>query len=469
MSGEEQTWTQDRTHVLESVRRFRLLVVDGTTSSMVELPPKGLLTIGRAAEADLRISHRSVSRHHARLLLEGGQVRLSDLNSHNGVRVNGHAVEGTRTLLPGDVVSIGEVHLVLYAGADSPSSSTQGAPALEATELVLGERTIVVADPAMLRLYELIRRLAASELPVLILGETGAGKENAAFAVHHWSRRSGKPFVALNCATIAETLVESELFGHEKGAFTGAVAAKPGLLETADGGTVFLDEAGELPLAVQAKLLRVLETRRILRVGSTREREIDIRIVAATHRHLEKEVAAGRFRQDLFFRLGVATVVLPPLRDRQREVRVLAERFLSAACAASKREPLALAPATLEVLERYGWPGNVRELKHSLEYVAATVTEPVVEPKHLPERILAALAPPPPPVAPRPVPDSAVEAAPASESARRNLPLAEELREIERERMVEALRAAGGVKVRAAESLGMPLRTFTFKCKQYGL
>jgi DNA-binding NtrC family response regulator len=473
MSGEDQTWTQDgRVQVGESVTRFRLLVVDGATSSMRELPSKGILLIGRAEEADLRLADRSVSRRHARLFVEDGQVRLADLGSHNGVRVNGQPIREVHTLQPGEVVSIGEVHLVLYAATPSVPTvlSGPGSNAPQSTELRLGERTVVVADPAMVRLYELIRRLAASELPVLILGETGAGKENAAFAVHHWSRRSEKPFVAINCASIAETLVESELFGHEKGAFTGAAASKPGLFETANEGTVFLDEVGELPLAVQAKLLRALETRRILRVGGTREREIDIRIVAATHRHLEKEVAAGRFRQDLFFRLGVATVVLPPLRDRQYEVRVLAERFLASARATSGEGPMSLAPGTLALLERYGWPGNVRELKNTLEYVAATVTEAVVEPRHLPERILAALAPPVAPAALTPRPEGGpAEAPPGAEPLRRAVPLAEELRTLERERMAEALRVTGGVKVRAAELLGMPLRTFTFKCKQYGL
>jgi DNA-binding NtrC family response regulator len=472
MSGEDQTWTHDRrVQVDESVSRLRLLVVDGATSSMRELPSQGILLIGRAPEADLRLSDRSVSRRHARLFVEDGQVRLSDLESHNGVRVNGQPIREVHTLQPGEVVSIGEVHLVLYAAHPAPvEPSGPGSQAPQVTDLRLGERTVVVADPAMVRLYELIRRLAASELPVLILGETGAGKENAAFAVHHWSRRSDKPFVAINCASIAETLVESELFGHEKGAFTGAAASKPGLFETANEGTVFLDEVGELPLAVQAKLLRALETRRILRVGGTREREIDIRIVAATHRHLETEVAAGRFRQDLFFRLGVATVVLPALRDRQYEVRVLAERFLAAAGASSGGGPLSLAPGTLAILERYGWPGNVRELKNTLEYVAATVTEPVVEPRHLPERILAAVVPPVAPSAAAPGPEGGPsEASPGSEPLRRAVPLAEELRTLERERMAEALRVTGGVKVRAAELLGMPLRTFTFKCKQYGL
>jgi transcriptional regulator with GAF, ATPase, and Fis domain len=352
------------------------------------------------------------------------------------------------------------------------------------TELQLGERRVLVGDPAMVRLYELIRRLAVSELPVLISGETGTGKENAAFAVHCWSRRSEHPFVAINCAAIAETLVESELFGHEKGAFTGATAAKPGLFEVAAGGTVFLDEVGELSLAVQAKLLRVLESRRILRVGGIKEYKIDVRIVAATHRLLEKEVAAGRFRQDLYFRLGVATVVLPPLRDRPRELGLLAQRFLDDACTAAGRSHMMLAPATLAALEGYGWPGNVRELKNTMEYVAcvaAAQSEEVVEAWHLPERVAVAR-----PQAPASsvnaqaveaeestLAASGVEATPASASPEPSLqqrrPFVEELRAIERERMREALRATGGVKVRAAELLHMPLRTFKFKCRQYGL
>ncbi|SEM24784.1 DNA-binding transcriptional response regulator, NtrC family, contains REC, AAA-type ATPase, and a Fis-type DNA-binding domains [Stigmatella aurantiaca] len=455
--------------------QFRLLVVDGTTSALVDLPPQGILLVGRAPEADIPLTDRSASRRHARLFVEQGGVRVADLESHNGVRVNGQAVSQVHPLQPGDVVSLGEVQLVLYAGAGGAARSpaSGGGSLAQAEELVLGERVIVVADPALHRLYGLIRRLAASELPVLILGETGAGKENAAFSLHHWSRRTAKPFVAINCATIAESLAESELFGHEKGAFTGASAPKLGLLETAQGGTVFLDEVGELPLASQAKLLRALETRRILRVGGTQEREIDIRIVAATHRHLEKEVEAGRFRKDLFFRLGAASVVLPPLRDRPAEVGVLARRFLAEAWGAQARPPPALSAACLEALSRYDWPGNVRELKNAMGYVAATVAEETVEPAHLPERILAALQAPArpgvaPAVPPSPVSGPAEGSAPSAPGPR-FAPLAEELRTLERERMAEALRATGGVKVRAAELLGMPLRTFTLKCKQYGL
>jgi transcriptional regulator with PAS, ATPase and Fis domain len=302
--------------------------------------------------------------------------------------------------------------------------------------------------------------------------------------------------VAINCAAIAENLVESELFGHEKGAFTGALAAKPGLFETAAGGTVFLDEIGELPAAAQAKLLRALEARRVLRVGGVKEREIDIRIVAATHRDLEREVGQGRFRKDLFFRLGAATVILPPLRDRPREVAVLAERFLALACEAAGRASMTLSPATLALLGRHSWPGNVRELKNTMEYVAAALgeEEAVVEPWHLPERVTAgrggdagageqALSAPgggseeapgkSVPAAsdgPEGQDGRAAGAAPSGGlQPRRERSLSEELRALERLRMAEALAATGGVKARAAEFLGMPIRTFTLKCKQYGL
>jgi DNA-binding NtrC family response regulator len=332
---------------------------------------------------------------------------------------------------------------------------------------------VVVADPAMVQLYALVKRLAASDLPVLISGETGVGKENAAFAVHHGSRRASGPFVTVNCAALPEGLVESELFGHDKGAFTGAGAAKAGILESAHGGTVFLDEVGELPLAVQARFLRALEARRITRVGEVRERPIDIRVVAATHRDLEAEVRAGRFRQDLYFRLGAATVLLPPLRERPREVPLLARVFLERACQALGRREMVLAADTLAALARYEWPGNVRELRNLMDYAAAAVADDVLEPHHLPRRMRggspAEPAEPAEPkggsVAPAPAPAPA----PALGGGPSFRPLAEELRALERQRMEEALRAADGVQTRAAALLGMPIRTFSFKMRQLGL
>jgi DNA-binding NtrC family response regulator len=330
------------------------------------------------------------------------------------------------------------------------------------TSLDLHGATALVADPAMMQVYDLLRRLAASDLTVLVSGETGAGKEYAAQAVHQWSKRSRGPFVPINCASLPETLIESELFGYEKGAFSGAATAKPGRLEAAAGGTVFFDEVGELPLQAQAKLLRALESRRVTRLGSLKELDLDVRLVAATNRDLAAEVKAGRFREDLYFRLSGAKVVLPPLRDRPRELALLARHFLERAC--TGRPAPMLSTATLATLARHRWPGNVRELKNEMEYVAATVSEPVVEPWHLSERLTAVPTEGTPPAG-TPNPDP-----PAAGAAPQPLrPIADELRELERRRMIEALAAANGVQKRAAELIGMPIRTFTMKYKQYCL
>ncbi|MBL9003283.1 MAG: sigma 54-interacting transcriptional regulator [Myxococcales bacterium] len=283
-----------------------------------------------------------------------------------------------------------------HAAADSAPALQVRTASSAVTRLRVGEHEILLADAAMLRLYALLERLAVSELPVLIHGETGTGKELAAQVLHSRSSRRDKRLVSINCAALPESLAESELFGHERGAFSGAVATKVGLLEAGHGGTVFLDEVGELPLSLQAKLLRVLENKRLVRVGDTRERPVDIRIVAATNRHLDAEVKSGRFRQDLYFRLASAVIVLPPLRERPRELPILARAFLAQASAKLGREPLLLAPAALERLLRYAWPGNVRELRNAMDYAAAVVSEPIVETEHLPPAILSATAPPQP-------------------------------------------------------------------------
>lgn len=326
--------------------------------------------------------------------------------------------------------------------------------------LAVGEREVVVADPTMVRLYDLVKRLAKSELSVLVHGETGSGKELVASALHAFSPRSSKRLLAVNCAALQETLLESELFGHERGAFTGALTAKPGLLEAANGGTVFLDEVGEMSPALQAKLLRALETRRITRVGDTKERDIDLRVVAATHKDLQAEVKAGRFREDLFFRLAGATVWLPPLRNRKREMLLLARRFLEDACRRAGRSTPVLAPDTMQRLAAYPWPGNVRELRNVIDFLAATVTDEVIYPWHLDARLprdntLGAVSPPP-----------SVDVLQGGVSFR---PLADEIRELEQKRMLEALAATGWNQTRAANALQMPLRTFVTRFKQYGL
>jgi len=583
-------------------RRY-LLVLDGDLAQFQLLPPSGTLLIGRSSTADIRIQDASVSREHARITVEEAETWITDLGSHNGIRVNGRDVKGSQRLQSGDVVMLGTVTLVFpYGGRARAVRPTLDATALrerlaeelervrsyermvsvcalelgsstvpweelvctangvlrpmdlmahmdtslmvvlpeldgEEAEAVaqglmealspwvsraqaglvtaprdglnadaliaaaqavalkaapgglcvsgpdlhwlpLGERSVLVADSTMVELFKQLRRLAASPINLLIHGETGTGKENAAWAVHHWSPRARGHFVVRNCATLSSELAESELFGHERGAFTGADKARAGVFEQASGGTLFLDEVAELSLEVQAKLLRALEQKRITRLGDSREREVDVRVVAATHRVLTEEIKAGRFREDLYYRLSAAQVMLPPLRDRPRELPLLASAFLAQACQREGRSTPQFSAAAMQALSTFGWPGNVRELKNAMEYVAATCPGPLVEPSHLPALVsrVSTVAPGQQPnQAPAPAePPALLPTAPPSSGAsglpsRTFRPLAEEIHELERQRMLEALEAAGGVQTRAAQLIGMPLRTFAFKLKRYNL
>jgi len=348
----------------------------------------------------------------------------------------------------------------LLASAYNAAQTAQPG-AIEATgtahqTLTIGESKVIVADPACVRLYALIERLAPVDLPVLITGETGCGKELAARAIHALSRRRERVLVSLNCAAIQETLVESELFGHERGAFSGAVASKLGLLEAATQSTLFLDEVGELSLTVQAKLLRVLETGRVTRVGDTRERGVAVRIVAATNRDLEADIAAGRFRQDLYFRLSGAALHLPPLRERPRELRLLTQQFLDEACTRTNRTAMTISEPAMQLLLAHSWPGNVRELKNLIHYIAAAYPDNVVLPEHIKERWQAA-------------PQQPATPEPAAAGPQPFRPIADEIRELEIGRIRAALEATHGNQTKAAQLLSMPLRTFFDRIKSYNL
>ncbi|WP_246137513.1 sigma 54-interacting transcriptional regulator [Myxococcus llanfairpwllgwyngyllgogerychwyrndrobwllllantysiliogogogochensis] len=364
---------------------------------------------------------------------------------------------------PSDGCDVDTLHSSASAAARTTAAGDVASGRDAFQTLKLGDREVLIADPVMMRLYGLAERIARSDLPVLVNGETGAGKELAASALHFLSHRKAQRLVTLNCAALQESLLESELFGHEKGAFTHATATKMGLFEAASGGTLFLDEVGELSLSIQAKLLRALDTQRITRLGDVKERVIDVRVVAATNRDLEAEIRAGRFRQDLFFRLSGSILWLPPLRERKRELPILARAFLLRACERSAREPLEISDAAMQRLALYPWPGNVRELRNVMDYAAAAVTEEVLEPWHLDERLGAGFS-----VKPS---ASTEPALPAQEPT--TLPaltnLAEEIQTLERTRMTQALHASEGNQTRAAQRIGMPLRTFVTKMKQYGL
>jgi Nif-specific regulatory protein len=253
----------------------------------------------------------------------------------------------------------------------------------------LGVNFNLVGDsPAMRTAFARITRIAPSDVPVLVLGETGTGKELAARAVHANSRRARRPFVAINCAALAETLLESELFGHERGAFTGAVGQKRGKLEVADGGTLFLDEVGELTPAAQGKLLRVLQEHEFERVGGTRPIRIDIRLISATNRVLTDEVAAGRFRQDLYFRLSVVSVQMPPLRERKGDIALLARHFLARFGRATGRRVSGFSADAVQRLTAYSWPGNVRELENVVQRAAVLSAADEIGIDDLPEDVI---------------------------------------------------------------------------------
>jgi Nif-specific regulatory protein len=246
----------------------------------------------------------------------------------------------------------------------------------------------MIGDSAQLReLQRNILRAARANSTVLIVGETGTGKELVARAMHRNSPRAGQPFMAVNCAALAETLLESELFGHEKGAFTGAFAQKKGRLEVAAGGTLFLDEIGEMPLQLQVKLLRVLQERQIERVGGTQPVKLDIRLIAATNRNLEEEVRAGRFRQDLYYRLNVVTLKTPPLRERQSDIPALAMHFASKFGAQCGRRIGGISPEAEAYLSHYDWPGNIRELENALERAVVLGSSDIIQLEDLPESI----------------------------------------------------------------------------------
>jgi DNA-binding NtrC family response regulator len=246
-----------------------------------------------------------------------------------------------------------------------------------------GAPQLVGEDPSLRKVFASLQRAAATDTTVLLEGESGTGKELFARSLHALSPRSDAPFVAINCAAIPETLLETELFGHEKGAFTGAVARKPGKFEMAHRGTLFLDEIGDLPLALQAKILRALEEKRFERVGGTAQVVVDVRLVAATNRGLRAQVAARRFREDLFFRLSVFPITVPPLRERPGDIPLLARFFVDRFCRDMKKRPIVLSPAVLEQLVAYRWPGNVRELQNCIERAVILSEGDAIQPRHL--------------------------------------------------------------------------------------
>jgi two-component system response regulator PilR (NtrC family) len=314
-------------------------------------------------------------------------------------------------------------------------------------------REIIGRSPKMVELYKLISRVAAVDSTVLITGESGTGKELVARTIHYNSARSAKPFVAINCGALPEELLESELFGHVKGSFTGAIANKVGLFEVANGGTVFLDEVAEMSPGLQVKLLRFLQDHIFRRVGGTEDTAVEVRTIAATNKHLAEQIQAGAFREDLYYRLNVITVEIPPLRERHDDIPLLAGSFLALYAARAGRPAMSISPEAMQVLAAYSWPGNVRELENVMERAAALAARDELGVENLPPALR----------------QPALSSSPRPEVPPGGMDLEGALEELERSLLRDALVKCDGVQTRAAKLLGLNFRSFRYRAKKLGL
>ncbi len=359
------------------LRRGRITCVSGNNSGQSWLVNRDIIRVGTQGDNDITLNDSTVSRHHAEVVRERDGVILRDLGSTNGTFMGPVKVREVY-LAPDTRFKVGQTELV-FSPADQvievlPSSEDRF-------------EGMVGASMVMREVFGILERVAPTDLTVLVSGETGTGKELACRAIHKRSVPERGPFVVFDCGAASESLIESELFGHERGAFTGAVAARHGVFELAHGGTLFLDEIGELPLNLQPKLLRVLEQREVRRVGSGRVRSVDVRVVAATNRDLREEVDAGRFRPDLYYRLAVVEIQLPPLRDHVEDISLLVDHIIRNA----KHNPgvVGISPEVALLFESYRWPGNVRELANVLERSLPFCDGPRVTLDALPEALRA--------------------------------------------------------------------------------
>jgi len=447
---------------------YELLICSGEESHIFQLPLAGEVSIGRDEGSGLRIDDPSVSRQHA-ILRVGETLEIEDLGGPNGIFVRHKAPPGAESdtlnvqrlkrrrapLSVGDCLLFGTARVVVRRHSLLETQAPLSEELMDAGSAGLVE----VRDPVMRALYVQAARAARANISVLLLGETGVGKEVLARAIHAQSPRAKQPFMGINCAALAESLIENELFGSEKGAFTGAVQAREGLFEAANGGTVFLDEIGELPLGTQAKLLRVIEERVVMRLGSNRTRSIDVRFLAATNRDLERTSRAGRFREDLYFRLAGISLTIPPLRERAGELELLVTKFVAAAARQVDRAtPPIVSSRALELLRVHAWPGNVRELRNVVERAVVLCEGDTIDVEHLPHSL---------------VPRSRTVA--ASESLRHlerqpeAAMLPGQIKALERARIVDALERCAGNQSQAAKALGISRSTLIARVQEFGL
>lgn len=427
--------------------RPRLAVVWEGGAEAVSVPERGTLVVGRGLDCDLRVINDSVSRRHV-AVHSGPGITIEDLGSSNGTRLDGRRLTpGQRVpLSPGQVVELGDAVLILQGAAFGREPA---APVAD-------------GDDAMERLYRLIDLVASGGVNVVLQGETGVGKEVVAQRIHDRSPRAGRPFVRINCAAFPESMVEAELFGYEKGAFTGAARAKQGLLEAASGSTLLLDEVAELPITTQAKLLRAVGNGEVLRIGALEPRVVDVRFIAATHKPLTALVGEGKFRADLYFRLNGMTISIPPLRERRNEIVPLARAFIAEAAARAGRQPPPLSPEALAWMVEQRWPGNVRELRAAVERAVLLAGAGAIRPAHLHPGHDALPAE-------EPGQSAVLVAEPFAPTGNEAGNLAEAVERLERERITSVLAQCAGNQTKAAKLLGISRRMLLHRLDLYGL
>jgi len=458
-----------------SAESWYLLVRDPTGGrAVVPLVSGQSVMVGRDPSSQIVVHDERASRQHAEIVPTAGGWAIRDLDSRNGTLLDGEPVVGDRSLEPGQTIAIGLTEIRCGSGESPPQTAETdamgtltGAPAAasdprpdraaarrrdgrEDRDARREDFRIVGSSPLLTGVLDQIGRVAATNATVLVRGESGTGKELVARALHEASGRRAGPFICLNCAALSETLLESELFGHEKGAFTGATDRKIGKFEAADGGTLMLDEIGEMSPAIQAKFLRALEGHPFERVGGSTRVQADVRVVAATNRNLEQAVSTGSFRRDLYFRLKVVEIVVPPLRQRPEDITELALYFLGRFAAETRRRMQGFTPEALEALESHRWPGNVRELRNCIERAVVLAGSERIEVSDLALSHLTAAG------------DTGRGSGP-----RRGPFVPRTIAEVERQHVLATLEAVGGNKTKAAAILGIERSTLERKLAKW--
>ena len=432
---------KDQTEVLSPqqsrpviVKKARFLVTTGKDAGKEMVLAKSFVTIGTLPESDLVLTDPTVSRRHAEIEERSDGWMLRDKDSTNGTFLANVRVREAY-LVPGSVIRLGQTEMTF-----SPLEERIEVPRSSADKF----GGLIGSSAAMREVYGILERIAPTDVTVLLEGETGTGKELAARALHQHSKRAAGPFVVFDCGAVAPNLIESELFGHEKGAFTDAARARQGAFELADKGTIFLDEIGELSLDLQPKLLRALDQRETKRVGGDKPLPVNVRVISATNKDLEKEVKAGRFREDLFYRLSVVRLSLPPLRKRKEDIETLAAHLLASISQEIGKKIKGLSPDALAALAANSWPGNVRELRNVLGRAAALCDSDRIEPKDL-------------------------FLSPGRKTATQEGLSGKTLEEIEKAAIHATLKSVNNNKTEAAKVLGIAYSTLYEKMKKYGM